>query len=137
MAALPVNLLHILGLAVYLIHGARQSVLVLLVLRVFCVRVVVRAYQAIFVRIRFTRRHRIFLVNTIVVGQLLAFKLQLLLTLLAWVTRVGARILEQVWIGDHVLHAFLLDLLHIALVLQHATKVLNFGNVANACFMEF
>lgn len=121
MAALAVNLLHVLSLAVDLVHSARQSVLVLLVLRVFRVRVVVRTYQAIFVRVRFARRHRVFLVNAIVVGQLLAFKLQLLLTLLAWVTRVGARILEQVWIGDHVLHAFLLDLLHIALVLQHAT----------------
>ena len=53
MAALSVDLLQVLRLSIDLIHGTRQAVLVLLVLRVLGVRIVARAYQAVFVRVRF------------------------------------------------------------------------------------
>jgi len=49
MAALPVDLLQVLRLPIDLVHRPRQAVLVLLVLRVLRVRIVARAYQAVFV----------------------------------------------------------------------------------------
>ena len=51
MTALPINLLQILCLSVDLVHRPGQAVLVLLVLRVLCVGVVARAYQAVLVRV--------------------------------------------------------------------------------------
>jgi hypothetical protein len=67
MTTLPINLLQILCFPIDFVHRSCEAVLVLLVLRVFRVGVVARAYQAIFVRVWLRRYCRVLLIDAIAV----------------------------------------------------------------------
>lgn len=67
MAALSINLLHILSFAINLIHGSRKPIFMLLMFRIFGVRIVIRSDQAIFMRIGFSWDTRVFLINTVTI----------------------------------------------------------------------
>ena len=73
MTALAVDLLQVLRLPVDLVHGPREPVLVLLVLRVLRVRVVARPHQTVLVRVLLPRHDRVLLVDAVAVRMLLSF----------------------------------------------------------------
>ena len=50
---------------------------------------------------------------------------------------IWVRVFKKSRWGNHILHAFLLDLLHISLVLKHAAQVFDLADVANACLLKF
>lgn len=135
MTALPVNLLQILRLSIDLVHRPRQAVLVLLVLRVLCVRIIARAYQAVLMGVLLARYNRVLLIDVVAVGLLPLLWVPGLLAILM-LHCVGTGVLNEIRACDHVLHALLLYLLEVALVLQHPTQVLYLADVADSGLLE-
>lgn len=45
-------------------------------------------------------------------------------------------LIYEIWTSDHILHAFLLDFIHVTLVLKHATQIINPANVAHSHLLE-
>ena len=109
----------------------------LLVLRVFRVRVVARTHKTVLMRVLLSGHRRVLLVDAVVGRMLLSLLVWMpILLMLQVVVLSSSRVLDKTWSSNHVLHALFLDLLQVALVLQHPAQVFYLADVADSGLLE-
>lgn len=110
----------------------------LLVLRVFRVRVVARTHKTVLMRVLLSGHRRVLLVDAVVGRMLLSLLVWMpILLMLQVVVLSSSRVLDKTWPSNHVLHALFLYLSEVAQMLQHTAQVFNLADVPDARLLEF